>query len=130
MTTPYDPATQLRADATDAQILARGLFIFHEGTRPAISIARELQAATVAEYEAKLAAHTDTTSRMWDDLCACTAKLAQQPEAHCIRVVGDHLMPNDGGPCVICFPTPRLAPPPSVSWAARARNRCSGPPGE
>ena len=56
MTAPYDPSTPLRADATDEQILARSTFIFHEGTRPAISIVRELQAATVAEYEAKLAA--------------------------------------------------------------------------
>ena len=47
------------------------------------AVATATHAATVAEYEAKLAA---------------------QSEAHCIRVVGDHLMPNDGGPCVICFP--------------------------
>ena len=56
MTTDWTPDQPLRTDATDEQILARSTFIFHEGTRPAISIVRELHAATVAEYEAKLVA--------------------------------------------------------------------------
>ena len=62
----YDPATPLRADATDEQITSRFVQVIAENEDSAspnrtpflrsVAVARELQAATVAEYEAKLAA--------------------------------------------------------------------------
>ena len=65
MTTPYDPATSLPADATDEQIIERYDYVFdyvegieYETCYTAREFAAAVKAATVAEYEAKLALNT------------------------------------------------------------------------
>ena len=71
MTIPYDPATPLRADATNKQIALRISHLrrtkdwieFHDSL-----VARELQAATVAEYQARVASAMADMVRHWRDL--------------------------------------------------------------
>ena len=92
MTTPDQP---LPADATDEQVRQRQYWIPVDGdeTDVLIAVARELQAATQAEYEAKLAALEADKERLdWlEDVNHVYAVFVQ------VQPHGDHVV-NGCGP--------------------------------